>query len=359
MSVVNKMLNDLEKRGGSASPSANYVPPVRQTRWRLLGWLLVIVVCVIAALLMAFPRDDEPTTAESLPLASQAPAETLPSASGEPDAVATSPSAPLPPSSQRAGEPSAGAAPVAGDIRPEQAEPQQQMVSDAPQQAAPGGQGTTSAPRSNSTAPSPAASLSVTSEVTASAPNAGLRERIRLALEQDQMLSAIALMKELYAREPENVALSKKLAATLFAEGQTEAARRLLTDSLVSNPQQHSVRLMLARLYVQQQQHNAALQVLNDAEAYPPVSLSLLAFRGELMRDRQRYDRARADYAQLTARDPGNARWWLGLAIAAEGLNKPAEARAAYQQALSLNQLGTDVATYMRSRLNALAETTP
>lgn len=371
MSVVNKMLNDLEKRGASDGRSANYVPPAKASRPRVWIWSAVIIVSLAVLALFLFPQAQSPVSglpATGLPAtgvpATGLPAKSVPTAMQVPTQTVTKQAAqraaspePIPETATQqdvnAAKEQTAVLPRTHDTQPEMAPELAESVPETGDDVAEEASSTSSSMAAQT--PAPAAVLTVTAEKSAAAPNAGLRERIRLAFEAGNRLQAIALMQELRAREPDNLALTKKLAASLFAEGQMTAARTVLTEQLAAQPAEHSVRLMLARLYVQQGQTPRALEELIEADRYAPLSLALLAYRGELLREQQRFDRALDDYVQLSAREPGNARWWLGLGVCADSLQQAQQARAAYQQALALEQLDPEVDAYLRSRIERLA----
>lgn len=361
MSVVNKMLKDLEAREGEEKTHANYQPPVKKSQ-RLRIWvygLVVAAVVVIAFALFTVPeKSPEPQSVK------QQAAQT---ATGDMESVeeAIFSQSARKPAADPVTEKKAGSLltrPISELVAESRAE-----KNPAPEKTeeshSTGSMRAIAQPTEEAETPiqgpeiteSPASHFELTTTADSDKQTQNLRERIRLALAKPDKREAIALMGQLIDAEPENTAVRKKLAAILFAQGQTASARDMLIKTLQMSPADHSVRLMLARLYVQQGQPEAAATVLADADQYRPVSADLLAFRAAAAQEHGNYSAALSDYNQLAAMTPDQARWWLGVGISADKLGEGEVASRAYQQALSLRQLNSEVNQFMSQRISALS----
>ncbi|WP_414829388.1 tetratricopeptide repeat protein [Alteromonas sp. H39] len=361
MSVVNKMLKDLEAREGDEKSHANYQPPVKKSP-RLRFWvygLIIAAVVVIAFALLTVPEK----TPEPQPVASVTPvAEPENTEAGNPP-VAEKPAAKTvsdkPPEKKKGSlltRPINELVAEARGEKPATSDTNSQSASEGSMRAVAEPVNETTETQVVSAAEESAVTrFELTSEENTDKPLQNLRERIRLALAKPQKGEAIALMRELIDAEPENIAVRKKLSAILFAEGQVGNARDMLIKTLAMKPSDHSVRLMLARLYVQQGQVDAAAAVLADADRFLPVTTDLLAFRAVAAQERGDYPRALSDYNQLAAMSPEQARWWLGVGTSADKLGQQEVAKKAYQQALSLGQLSRDVQQFMSQRVSVLS----
>ena len=363
MSVVNKMLKDLEAREGDEKTHANYQPPVKKSP-RLRIWvygLVIAAVVVIAFALLTMPeKSPEPQpVAVATPAIEPESAQADTSPAGDTSAMAEKPAAQLVTKKPEKKKGSLLTRPINEIVA--EARGDKPAATETPEQSAPEGSmravtepvaDTQNVSAEDETA---VTRFELTTTETADKPLQNLRERIRLALAKPQKGEAITLMQELIDAEPENVAVRKKLAAILFAEGQVSSARDTLIKTLSMVPADHSVRLMLARLYVQQGQADAAATVLGEADSYRPLSTELLAFRAAAAQERADYPAALSDYHQLAAMSPEQARWWLGVATSADKLGQQDVAKRAYQQALSLGQLGSDIQQFMSQRVKVLS----
>ncbi len=355
MSVVNKMLKDLESREADTGSPSNYRPPVQKKPQPLRVWvysLVTVAVLVVAVAWLTMPeRAEAPSVPQTVDVVSAENAETVVAPPAEAAKPASAKPKPKPKKQSILTRP-------INEIVAGQADNQDnQLADETPASEQPAGASDQAA---GGDAQTEEANAGQQSEFTLTASNGkdafqNLRERIRLALESPDKREAITLMRELADAQPENIAVRKKLAAVLFANGQAGPAREQLIATLSRFPADHSVRLMLARLYQQQNQPEQARQVLAKAENYRPVSTDLIAFRASLAQAEQRFAEALTDYHLLVARAPDDARWWLGVATSADHLGQTRVALNAYRQALARGELNSEVQQFMQQRMTVLA----
>jgi MSHA biogenesis protein MshN len=184
---------------------------------------------------------------------------------------------------------------------------------------------------------------------------ANLRESIKDALANNNEPLAISLLTTLHEQEPDNIALVKKLASLLFANNNIPRATTLLQRSIQGSPLRGDLRLMLARLYVQQKNPQVALTLLNEIEPEQHVEIDYWAYRANLAQQLSDFARAKQDYSALTRIESNKASWWLGLGITQEKLGAPTLAKEAYQNALKLAQLDQPVSDFIEQRIHVLA----
>jgi MSHA biogenesis protein MshN len=186
-------------------------------------------------------------------------------------------------------------------------------------------------------------------------------EQVRLALDNNDYNTAIRLMQQKAQSHPTDISVKKKLASLLFASGQVEQAQALLQGMLVNSPDDHSVRLMLSRLYVKQGLTTLAIENANGAVSSPrnPLSVELLSFRANLLQQYGEFDKSLNDYLVLTKRRPLEPKWWLGAAISADSLHQSALAFHAFSQVVKIDTqqtLSPNVHHYAQERMARLRE---
>ena len=186
-------------------------------------------------------------------------------------------------------------------------------------------------------------------------------EQVRLALDNNDYNTAIRLMQQKAQSHPTDISVKKKLASLLFASGQVEKAQALLQRMLVNSPDDHSVRLMLSRLYVKQGLTTLAIENANGAVSSPrnPLSVELLSFRANLLQQHGEFDKSLNDYLVLTKRRPLEPKWWLGAAISADSLHQSALAFHAFSQVVKIDTqqtLSPNVHHYAQERMARLRE---
>lgn len=341
MSVVNRMLRDLDARaaGAAASPPAppptpagipdapRWAPRRDNPRWRMTLILLAGGSAIAAAALAdlspfaARTHLPGPAIADTTAAAPPEPAADLP-ALPEAAAVAAPATAPAP------------RAPRQDTPAPAAALPALDTVATAPAAAV---------------APPLITKRSVAPSADALAADA-LREAVALA-RAGQRQAALQRALEALTLAPEQGA-ARQLAAVLQHEsGDTASALALLREGARLSAPPPAMTLLLARLLSTQGLADEALQVLQQ---HALGGADAEGLRGALLAQQGRYDAALTAYESAVRQQPGQAMWWFGLAVALESQGQPERARAAYTQARGLGLPREDLLTYTEQRLRAL-----
>jgi MSHA biogenesis protein MshN len=142
--------------------------------------------------------------------------------------------------------------------------------------------------------------------------------------------------------------------ALLLEQRRLDVAQRQLQEALALNAEQPTFALTLARLYVGQREHAAALEVL-DRAGVANGNADFQAMRGAVLQRLGRHAEA-VDAYQGALRTNGAqpATSWIGLAISLETLGRRAEAATAYRRALNAGPLAQEARDYAESRARAL-----
>ena len=369
MSVVNKMLQDLEARQTAPDAvSADYQPPQHSTT--RLAWLILLMVIALlfAAVTFMWPAvtDDvssEDTSSNMINPALQDMAVVEPT---EPDTQAKGDMTWLEPpdkanvdlsaSSQKQPETYSQVQAVPEiDKKPETQVAHLQNVASVevgPAAVDPQSDMRTPYVAAEKVIP-PKASFSKKANRTQNA-QAGLKQSINQALRDGKTLIAIEGLQQLLSQEPDNLRIRKKLASLLFAENRMLEAQALLNEGLADSPELHDLRLMLARLLAQQNQQAKALTLLLEVSPSLVLHSDYYAYRGALAQQTEHYAQAQQDYQRLVNAEPLKAKWWLGLGIAQDSAGENKQALISYQKADDEQQLSPQVITFVRQRLKEL-----
>jgi MSHA biogenesis protein MshN len=404
MSLINDMLRELDQRG-AAVPLPAGAAPARRSRRRRPG----LVIALLAALLLLpalawllVQRLPTPPAADSAGAGIETP---MP---GSADAVAAEPLAtvapvsvvePAAPSSPLPADPAAdppssdwqqvliAAPPIAGSARrpvsvePAPVDPEPVQPVPAPSRPEPITPTTAARPRAPVPATRPVASIDPTADIAppTAEPGSPSERPSRLSIQRrpDSDASPDTVANELIHQ-----------AQTELTAGRSDAALHLLQLALARVPTHHRARLMLADLHSGLGRVDAAIGVLDAglaldpqhpllaerlgrlllqqgdplraatvlATALPPLAeqpghhaLLALAWQqaGQPAQAARRYD-------ALLGHDPQVGAWWLGLALARDGLGDTAAARDAFRQAERVGGLDGGVLRYVRQRIHEL-----
>jgi MSHA biogenesis protein MshN len=180
-------------------------------------------------------------------------------------------------------------------------------------------------------------------------------QRIQLSLKNGDTAAAMQDLNSLIALEPTNASARKRLASLEFAQGNPKRAAFLLDQGIKLSPSDSSMRLMQARLLFREDRNAQALLLLIDHPKSVIADNELLSFRASLAEKEKDYASSLQDYSVLLKRQPGNARWMLGLAISQDKQKMHGEAVITYKKVKASNQLSTQVVSFVDGRLAALA----
>lgn len=371
MSVVNKMLQDLEARQTQTDEiTADYqAPPKKQSKPLVILLLVLAIAAIIFALmdtqwLFSETKTNQTlATTETQTLASNVP-QTMSMVTEETqqrpvtsqnnkdlqtktDIVVATPAAKMEtPSKLTMAKPS-----LLNQSDTTEVQPDSLQVIDTQDVAA-----KTSRPPEimTSTAAEPTASFS---KKNSNKENSGdsLKQRIVESLKEDDLDLARSLLYKLLETEPTNIKARKKLASLLFAQGNYAQAKQLLVKGIAQHPAQSDLRLMLARLLMIQKEPTQAIEVLTKFQPVTGNQVEYLGYRAALAQQLKQTKLAMTDYQSLTQIESKNAKWWLGLGIAKDQLGEIDQAVQAYTNAKSLDQLDRSVHDFIQQRISVLA----
>lgn len=144
------------------------------------------------------------------------------------------------------------------------------------------------------------------------------------------------------------------LAGLALQNGRTLEAQQLLEEGLQKNPKHYSFAQFLARLYVDQGAEQKALALMEGAAEAGAADPAFLAFLGALYQRAGRHADAVAAYTKAVTLRPDEGRWWLGLGISLEAEKNLAAASDAYTRAQQSGALDQNLQRYVEQRLTAI-----
>ncbi|EPB6520608.1 tetratricopeptide repeat protein [Vibrio parahaemolyticus] len=178
--------------------------------------------------------------------------------------------------------------------------------------------------------------------------------RAEKAIDANDMETALSAYTEALRYEPSNIETRQKLAALYFGKGDTRKSYEILQEGINLDKDNQQLRLALSKLLVKANQPSAALSPLVHLPPMP--SRDYLAMRAALAQKQKQNDIALESYLLLTQREPGNARWWLGLAIQQERALTFTAAINSYNEALGKVGISNQSQAFIRDRLTILKQ---
>ncbi len=358
MSVINKMLQDLDRRqalGATAETTtvraSTSKPGGHEWFWRVVAVLLTIALgwmgWVAVQILPPKPLATE--------LAFQAAAEAQSRAAAKPAAPAPAAPAPPPvaqdvkPAAQPAAEPLRLALQLETPVREVEApKPEPEAVRAEPAKP-------TATPKPAAT-PKPVAKASVDKRdrgrsAADSAESHFRRAALllnhgRVSEAEDQLIAALQA-------DASHAPARQAYVALLLEQQRIDVARRLLQEALAINPEQATFALALARIHAEQRDYLAALEVMDRAGSVTR-NADFQALRGAVLQRLARHGEAIEAYQNAIRGGAQPATTWVGYGISLEASGRRAEAAQAYRRALAAGPLAPEAREYAESRARAL-----
>lgn len=348
MSLINKMLQDLDARG-SGEPAA--VPqmeirsvPFEERLGSLRTWVIGagVLVTVAAASVLGWyylKRPAPPAPAPATPVLQPravkmvAPPPELPAAIVQAQVKAPAGAA-LPPAliiEKKASPPQRESAPRAEvskrAARPPSAKP-------APNKSAP-------------------AAIPEGREMSAQQRAESEYRRALAALKEARNGEAIGALQQALQADPRHDAARQSLIGLLIESHRHDEAMRQLQLSLTLEPRQPSMAMLLARLQIER--GSSGIDTLMRTLPYATGNAQYHAFLAGALQREQRQREAIEQYQAALRSDPGNGVSLLGLGISLQLEKRNAEALAAFQQAKESGTLSPELKTFVERRLQQLS----
>lgn len=346
MSLINKMLQDLDARGtpeGRADADGIRSVPERErgvSRALVFGGAAGLTAAAIALGWVYLKRPAVPPVLVSV-ASTPAPAAPVPAPVPAPAAVAPAVPAPLPEA-----EPvfQAAAAPAAARARPAEL---RRITTPAAQPAA--------APVPK-TAPAASERIVDGKQVTPQQRVENTYRRALGQLEDGRVSEALAGLQQTLQLDPRHQGARETLVRLLLEAQRPDEAARQLQLSLALDPKQPAQAMMLARLQLDKTNGGpAALDTLMRSLPYAADNGDYRAFLAGVLQREQRYREAAEQYQLALQTAPDNSVWWMGLGIALQADNHPAQARQAFERAKGLQTLSPQLQAFVERKLVQLA----
>lgn len=153
--------------------------------------------------------------------------------------------------------------------------------------------------------------------------------------------------------DPLHGAARQAYVALLLEQQRTDAAQRVLRDALSFNAAHPTFALALARIHAEQRDYPGALEVMDRAGSVGR-NADFMALRGAVLQRMQRHKDAVDAYEAAVRGAPQPGTTWVGFGISLEALGRKAEAANAYRRSLGAGALSGEVREYAEARIRAL-----
>ena len=178
-------------------------------------------------------------------------------------------------------------------------------------------------------------------------------------LQDGRVSEAMAGLQQTLQLDPRHQGARETLVRLLLEAQRPDDAARQLQLSLALDPKQPAQAMMLARLQLDKANGGtAALDTLMRSLPYAADNGDYRAFLAGVLQREQRYREAAEQYQLALQTAPDTSVWWMGLGIALQADNHPAQARQAFERAKGLQTLSPQLQTFVERKLVQLTAAT-
>jgi MSHA biogenesis protein MshN len=365
MSVINQMLQDLERRRAGAAEGAampNQVRPLPAVP-ATAGKSLFIGVGVAAIVILV--------AAASWWLKSS-PAVSPPALQSKPPVVPAPSALETPPVPSRTPATSPHPAVAAAKTADERAAPVEKKQAQLPP-------GVSARAADKSVAPAPVTAATAAAPPAAIEPAPRLRtdfapgsinkqprpdspreradveyRRATAALSQGRADEAEEALRAALAEDPTYDGARQTLVGMMVEQKRVDEAKRLLQDYLVSRPNHLGFAMLLARLQLDRGDGTGAVTTISRTLPYAGDNADFLGFSAALLQRAGRHPEAADQYRAALRVKPDAGVWWMGLGISLQASEHPGDAVDAYKRALSTGSLSPELQSFVEQKIKQL-----
>ena len=173
-------------------------------------------------------------------------------------------------------------------------------------------------------------------------------------LGQGRLVEAQDSFRQALQHNPLHAGARQGLFGLLVDAKRTTEAEQLLKDGLKLNANQPGLAMALARLQLDRADANAAIETLQASAASAQNSPDYLAFFAGLLQRQSRHREAVEQYLAALRLAPNSGVWLMGLGISLQALGRNTDAQDAFRRARASNTLNPDLQAFVDQRLRQL-----
>jgi MSHA biogenesis protein MshN len=154
--------------------------------------------------------------------------------------------------------------------------------------------------------------------------------------------------------DPGHEAARQTMVALLLESKRVDEAALSLQEGLALNTDNTGFAMLLARIMVERNDIPAALFVLQRHAAPPDKNPDFHAFAAALYQRLDRHKEAIEQYQAALRLAPSAGVWWMGLGISFQAVERPMDALEAFTRAKSAGNLAPNLVSFVDQRLKQL-----
>jgi MSHA biogenesis protein MshN len=180
----------------------------------------------------------------------------------------------------------------------------------------------------------------------------GEYRRALASLQEGRMIETVASLEQALKYEPAHEAARQTLVGLLIEANRTDEAIRQLQLGLTLDARQPAMAMLLARLQIER--GGNGIDTLMRTLPYAGNNAEYHAFLAAALARQQRHREAAEQYQQAVRAVPSNGVWWMGLGISLQAEKRNGEALDAFQRARASGALSQELQAFVERRIQQL-----
>ena len=172
--------------------------------------------------------------------------------------------------------------------------------------------------------------------------------------QKGQIKQAIVYYVEALVLDSSQHQARKQLAALYYGQGALAQAADVLAQGIVLYPKEWDFSLLLARVQQFAGMNSEALASLDIIPDSSELAREKWIHQSDIAQQLGRFELAEHAYRRLSQQEPKQGKWWMGLGFSLDSQGHYQAAVTAYKTALSLSGLSVEAVTYIDNRLAQL-----
>lgn len=178
--------------------------------------------------------------------------------------------------------------------------------------------------------------------------------KANLLAQQGHLKEAAAGYEAALYLDPVHVLARESLVAVLLESKRNAEAEKVLQDGLNLMPKQTHFAMLLARLQVERNALILALDTLDKTAPYADQLGDYQAFMAALLQRQNRHKEAITHYQIALQLSPNSGLWLMGLGISLQAVQRQEDARDVYKRALEAHSLSPELQAFVAQRLKEI-----
>ena len=162
------------------------------------------------------------------------------------------------------------------------------------------------------------------------------------------------LLKDALQYNADNLDARKLLASMYLTDNRVATALTVIEKGLTSYPENQELLRLLLQAQVKQENYAEAIVIME--QRLRMTTPEHVAYLAGLYQKNNGHLSAVKLYAQALQLKPTKSVWWMGQGISFEAMNKQEEALKSYQQSIVSGQLSSQLAGYVKNRINTIEQ---